>query len=127
MSLCILNYHWILSSTFVSVLYKPPNGKIEQFKTFLIRLLSSVQNANKDLHIPGDFDLNLLDHESNKKVDDFLNIIYRNGMIPTINLPESQEQGQLLLTISVLILLLIGILKQHSLKVTFQIIFLFVL
>ena len=41
----------------------------------------------KDLYIPGDFNLNLLDHESNKKVHDFLNIIYRNDMIPTINKP----------------------------------------
>ena len=56
-------------STFINVLYRPPNGKIEPFETFL------------------DFNLNLLDHESNKKVHDFLNIIYRNGMIPTINKP----------------------------------------
>ena len=74
-------------STFVNVLYSPPNGKIKPFEDFLVSLLSSVQNANKDLHIAGDFDLNLLDHESNKKVHDFLNIIYRNGMIPTINKP----------------------------------------
>ena len=74
-------------STSVNVLYRPPNGKIEPFQTFLVKLLSSVQNANKDLHIAGDFNLNLLDHESNKKVHDFLNIIYRNGMIPTINKP----------------------------------------
>ena len=43
--------------------------------------------VKKDLYIPGDFNLNLLDHESNKKVHDFLNIIYRNDMIPTINKP----------------------------------------
>ena len=35
----------------------------------------------------GDFHLNLLDHESNKKVHDILNIIYRNDMTPTINNP----------------------------------------
>ena len=74
-------------STFVGILYRPPNGKIEPFETFLVKLLSSVQSANKDLHIAGDFNLNLLGHESNKKVHGFLNIIYRNGMIPTINKP----------------------------------------
>ena len=31
--------------------------------------------------------LELLDHDSNKKVHDFLNIIYRNSMILTINKP----------------------------------------
>ena len=79
--------HNSLRNTFVNVLYRPTNGKIEPFENFLVKLLSSVQNANKDLHIAGDFNLNLLDHESNKKVHDFLNIIYRNDMIPTINKP----------------------------------------
>ena len=74
-------------STFVNVLYRSPYGKIELFKTFLVKLLSSVQNANKNLHIAGDLNLNLPDHESNKKVPDFFNIIYRNGMTPTINKP----------------------------------------
>ena len=71
----------------INVLYRPPSGKIEPFEKFLNKLLSSVQNSNKNLHIAGDFNLNLLDHDSNKKVHDFLNIIYRNSMIPTINKP----------------------------------------
>ena len=58
-------------STFVNVLHRPTNSKIEPFETFLVQLLSSVQNANKDLRTTGDFNLNLLDHESNKKVHDF--------------------------------------------------------
>ena len=61
-------------NTLVNVLYRPPSGKIEPFENFLSKLLSSVQNSNKNLHIAGDFNLNLLDHESNKKVHDFLNI-----------------------------------------------------
>ena len=72
-------------NTLVNVLYRPPSGKIEPFEKFLSKLLSSVQNSNKNLYIAGDFNLNLLDHDSNKKVYDFLNIIYRNSMIPTIN------------------------------------------
>ena len=68
-------------------MYIPLTCKIEPFETFLIKILSSVQNANKDLHIAGDLNRNLLDHESNKKALDLLNIIYRNGMIPTINKP----------------------------------------
>ena len=74
-------------NTLASVLYRPPSGKIEPFENFLSKLLSSVQNSNKNLHIAGDFNLNLLDHDSNKKVHDFFNIIYRNSMIPTINKP----------------------------------------
>ena len=74
-------------STFVNVLYRLPNGKIGPFKAFLVKLLSSIPNASKDLHIAGDFNLNLLDRESNKKVHNISKNIYRNGMIPTINNP----------------------------------------
>ena len=33
------------------------------------------------------FNLNLLDHNINKKVQDFLDLIYQNSLIPTINKP----------------------------------------
>ena len=56
-------------NTLVNVLYRPPSGKIQPFENFLSKLLSSVQNSNKNPHIG------------------FLNIIYRNSMIPTINKP----------------------------------------
>ena len=39
------------------------------------------------LHIARDFNLNLLDYEKRKKVQKFLNLIYENSMIPTINKP----------------------------------------
>ena len=39
------------------------------------------------MHIAGDFSLNLLDHNTNRKVHNFLSLIYQNGMIPTINKP----------------------------------------
>ena len=53
------------------------------FKT----VFSITKNSNKVNHIAGDFNLNLLDHENSRKVQDFLNLIYQNGMIPTINKP----------------------------------------
>ena len=37
--------------------------------------------------VAGDFSLNLLDHNKNGKVHNFLSLIYQNGMIPTINKP----------------------------------------
>ena len=39
------------------------------------------------MHIAGDFNLNLLDHNTNREVQSFLSLIYQNGMIPTINKP----------------------------------------
>ena len=59
-------------------------GKIKPFGNLLKILFNKNKNSNKNDHIAGDFNLNLSDHDKNKKVRDFLNLIY---MIPTISKP----------------------------------------
>ena len=39
------------------------------------------------MYISGNVDLNLLNHDKNRKILNFLNLIYQNGMIPTIKKP----------------------------------------
>ena len=68
-----------------NVVYRPPNGGIEPVENFLKILFNKNKNSNKNYHIAGDFNLNLLNHDKNKKVQDLLNLIYQNGIIPTIN------------------------------------------
>ena len=66
-------------------------GQYEQFENFLTIFFSGTKNCNKDIHIAGDFNCNLLDHGTNEKVQDSLNLIYQNNLIPIINnLQESQ-------------------------------------
>ena len=60
---------------------------IEPFETFLNSIFSQTKSSNKAMHIAGHFNLNLLDHDKNRKVYKFPNLIYQNGMIPTINKP----------------------------------------
>ena len=74
-------------NTLVNILYRPPNGEIEPFEIFLNNVFTKTKNSNKAMHIAGDFNLNLLDHNTNRKVHNFLSLIYQNGMIPTINKP----------------------------------------
>ena len=74
-------------NTLINALYRAPNGQIEPFENFLNNIFSKIKKSNKLFHIAGDFNLNLLDHDTNRKVQRFLNIVYRNGMIPTINKP----------------------------------------
>ena len=74
-------------NTLFNVLYRPPNGQIETFENFLRHLFHENKNSNKNFHIAGDFNLNLLDHNENKKVQNFLNIIHQNGILPTRNKP----------------------------------------
>ena len=71
----------------VNVLYRLPVGQYEQFENFLTTFFYRTKNCNIDIHIAGDFNLNLLDHDTNKKVQEVLNLIYQNNLIPTINKP----------------------------------------
>ena len=41
-------------------------------------ILSKTENWSKPFHIAGDFNLNLLDNDNNKKVQDFLMKIYKS-------------------------------------------------
>ena len=74
-------------NTFINVLYQPPCDEIGPFEAFLKSVFSQTQSSNKTMHIAGDFNLNLFDHDKNRKVHNFLSLIYQNGMIPTINKP----------------------------------------
>ena len=61
-------------NTLVNVLYRPPNGQFETFESFLTNVLVKTKNSNKNIHIAGDFNLNLRDHDNNKKVQTYLNL-----------------------------------------------------
>ena len=74
-------------NTLVKALYRPPNGQIESFEAFLNNIFPKIKSSNKLFHTAGDFSLYLLNHDTNTKVKRFLNLVYRNGMIPTINKP----------------------------------------
>ena len=43
--------------------------------------------GHKDITLAGVFNINLLDFDANKKVQYFVNLMFRFGMIPTINKP----------------------------------------
>ena len=58
-------------------------GQYKQFEHILTTFFFRTKNCNKDIHIAGDFNLNLLDHDTNKKLQDFLNLVYQNDLIPT--------------------------------------------
>ena len=74
-------------NTLFNVVYRPPNSKIEPFEKFLKIFFNKNKSSNKNYHIAGDFNLSLLIMIKIKKVQDFLNLIYQNSMISTINKP----------------------------------------
>ena len=71
----------------INVLYRPAKGVIEPFERLLKEILKKTKKNLKPFHIAGDFNLNILDHDKCSKVHKFLNLLYENGMIRTINKP----------------------------------------
>ena len=70
-----------------NVLYRKPKGKIESFEKFLKETFPRIKSSNKQFYVAGDFNLNVLDYETCKKEQEFLNIIYESGMIPIKHTP----------------------------------------
>ena len=57
--------------------YRPPNGQVDLFEKFFKYVFSITKNSNKVHYNVENFNLNLLDHENNRKIQDFLlSIIY---------------------------------------------------
>ena len=56
-------------------------------KPFSKKILSDSTTVNKTFFLAGDFNINLLDFQTNKKVQSFVNLMFGFSMIPTINKP----------------------------------------
>ena len=50
-------------------------------------MVSANDKTSKNIDFAGDLKINVLDHESNKKVEHFLSSMFQYDMIPTINKP----------------------------------------
>ena len=58
-------------NTLINVLYRPPKGLTEPFEKFLNCIFHKTKKSYKKFHIAGDFNLNVLDHDNCKKVQNF--------------------------------------------------------
>ena len=66
--------------------YRQPAGIYSELEKYM-KDFTKVKNNGKDLYIVGDMNLNLLDHSTNSKVKEYLNIVFQNLLIPMINKP----------------------------------------
>lgn len=72
----------------IGCVYRPPSAKIYEFNSQLCKIFSNKCFAkNKSLFVAGDFNINLLELESNELICNFLNIMMSAGLIPVINKP----------------------------------------
>ena len=54
---------------------------------------SKAKNNEKNLYIAEDLNLNLLDHSTNLKVKNYLNIVFQNLLLPMINKPTRASKS----------------------------------
>ena len=54
-----------------NVVYRPPDGDLNVHETFFKKILSDSTTVNKTFFLAGDFNINLLDFETNKKSQKF--------------------------------------------------------
>ena len=55
----------------VSVLYRLPIGHFKHFENILTNFFLNTKNSNEYVCIAGDFNLNLLDHSLNKRMQNY--------------------------------------------------------
>ena len=67
--------------------YRPPQDNTILFEKNLQDLLLKNDVYKKEILITGDFNINPLDDENNRKVQSFVNLMFHRGMVPTINKP----------------------------------------
>ena len=69
----------------LSLNYRSPKGDTILFEKHMKSILSKNDAAKKEVILTGNFNINLLDLYKNKRVQNFVNLMFRFGMIPTIN------------------------------------------
>ncbi|XP_065642240.1 uncharacterized protein LOC136073891 [Hydra vulgaris] len=70
---------------FITVLYRPPNGSYNQFENDLRRILT--QTSKKHLYLLGDFNLNLINLNTDNHVKNFINTLSQFSAYPMTNKP----------------------------------------
>ena len=73
--------------------YRQPAGIYSELEKYM-KDFTKVKNNGKDLYIVGDMNLNLLDHSTNSKVKEYLNIVCQNLLIPMINKPTRVSKSK---------------------------------
>ena len=69
----------------LNTIYRPPNGDMKQCETYFKDVFSKNGKNRKNIVLAGDFKINFLYFETNKNVQDFLNLMLRYNMIPLTN------------------------------------------
>src|SRR5579872_4063737 len=69
-------------------IYRPPSSDINEFNSQIYDVLNNDHfSTTKEIVVMGDFNINLLNHNSHIPTSSFLNIMLSFGLMPAINRP----------------------------------------
>ena len=71
----------------VCAIYRPPNTDTLVFNEMFSDLLDIITRENKLCYIMGDYNINLLNHDTHSATAQFMDMLYSNAFIPLINRP----------------------------------------
>ena len=69
----------------LNVIYRQLNGGLKVSENYFNYFFSKIDKNDKRIILVGDFNINVLEFENNKKIEKFLNRIFSHNMVPTIN------------------------------------------
>ena len=72
----------------VGCIYKHPSlNNLDFTHSYILPLLEKLSYENKQVMLMGDFNMNLLNYNTNKRITQFVGELYTNSFIPYVNLP----------------------------------------
>ena len=85
--LCVEVFNKNSKSIVLNLAYRPPNDDPNEPENHFKNILSKREITNKELVLVGDFKINVLEFNESKMVQNFVNLMFPHGLIPTINKP----------------------------------------
>ena len=71
----------------VGCVYRPPGADVAIFTAYFDIILSKINKERKKCYIAGDYNIDLLKHDSHVLTSDYINCIFSHHFYPTINKP----------------------------------------
>ena len=71
----------------VGVIYRPPGASVDGFIAQMENMLDTIKSEKKSCYLMGDFNINLLNSETHSGTSSFMDLMFSNFYLPSINRP----------------------------------------
>ena len=68
----------------IGTIYRPPDQNVQDFVGSEDQLITKISRENKNCYLMGDFNLNLLSHNSHATTGEFLDVMFSRSFVPLI-------------------------------------------